>query len=97
MDEPNEEMQQLAEQVAEIKDMSMENLVKSLLKSVQQNAEITKQHAELLQRLNNPAPADLVAARAEKISKETLPGFRRKKKIMKWKFSDFYPFFVNDV
>ena len=69
---------EIEEAAAQIKDMSMEELVKTLLRSVQQNA-------DLIRRLNDRAEAPSAEAiRAEKLSKLNL-ALRKSSKIKEYK------------
>ena len=78
--------EEIQQQLAEIKDMSMPDLVKSLLKSMQQCADVGKQNAELIRKLSDQAAQapDVVAIRAEKISKLNL-ALRKSSKIKDYK------------
>ena len=71
--------------MANIKDMNMEDLVKTLLKSVQQNAEVSKQNADLIRRLSDRADGPTAEAiRAENLSKLNL-ALRKSSKIKEYK------------
>ena len=79
------EEEELQQAMAEIKDMSMQDLIKTLLKSVQQNADIGKQNADLIRQLTDRAEAPTAQAiRSEKLSKLNL-ALRKSLKIKDYK------------
>ena len=86
-EEVHAEADAIQQQLAEIKDMSMPDLVKTMLKNMRQNEKLSQQNAELIQKLADqaaPAPADVAAQRAEKISKLNL-ALRKSSKIKDFK------------
>ena len=86
-EEVHAEADAIQQQLAEIKDMSMPDLVKTMLKNMHQNEKLSRQNAELIQKLADqaaPAPADVAAIRAEKISKLNL-ALRKSSKVKDFK------------